>query len=283
MTRRLVGRWGTESVLLSFRHMASPYALAFGRPLVGTKQGLCPELGFTVSAVPSIFTISTWNHTLPRIQGLSTGHLGSHTLILVHTLTMNFHRGKQSCKLLCAFIWGECFCLWRIMPGGRWQPLSDDRGTSVPVGVSAQLFRGEQTCAAAVGGIRLLSGSPWVKCWGTWGYRWALIQQHSSVAGRAGASPRPRGMSPSTVTWASQVEGQGAGSGVAAHPTKSWDTHYRRKGPDIERKRLPVTAWVLVKTFLVGAGTREWMLLNCGVGEDSWESLGLQGDPTSPS
>ena len=22
----------------------------------------------------------------------------------------------------------------------------------------------------------------------------------------------------------------------------------------------------------------EWMLLNCGVGEDSWESLGLQGD-----
>ena len=25
------------------------------------------------------------------------------------------------------------------------------------------------------------------------------------------------------------------------------------------------------------------MLLNCGVGEDSWESLGLQGDPASPS
>ena len=25
------------------------------------------------------------------------------------------------------------------------------------------------------------------------------------------------------------------------------------------------------------------MLLNCAVGEDSWESLGLQGDPTSPS
>ena len=24
------------------------------------------------------------------------------------------------------------------------------------------------------------------------------------------------------------------------------------------------------------------LLLNCGVGEDSWESLGLQGDPTSP-
>ena len=28
--------------------------------------------------------------------------------------------------------------------------------------------------------------------------------------------------------------------------------------------------------------TEELMLLNCGVGEHSWESLGLQGDPTSP-
>ena len=27
---------------------------------------------------------------------------------------------------------------------------------------------------------------------------------------------------------------------------------------------------------------KELMPLNCGVGEDSWESLGLQGDPTSP-
>ena len=29
--------------------------------------------------------------------------------------------------------------------------------------------------------------------------------------------------------------------------------------------------------------TQELMLLNCGVGEDSCESLGLQGDQTSPS
>ena len=29
--------------------------------------------------------------------------------------------------------------------------------------------------------------------------------------------------------------------------------------------------------------TEKLMLLNCGDGEDSWESLGLQGDPTSPS
>ena len=29
--------------------------------------------------------------------------------------------------------------------------------------------------------------------------------------------------------------------------------------------------------------TEKLMFLNCGVGEDSWESLGLQGDPTSAS
>ena len=28
---------------------------------------------------------------------------------------------------------------------------------------------------------------------------------------------------------------------------------------------------------------KELMLLNCGIEEDSWESLGLQGDPTTPS
>ena len=30
------------------------------------------------------------------------------------------------------------------------------------------------------------------------------------------------------------------------------------------------------------AERQKLMVLNCGVGEDSWESLGLQGDPTSP-
>ena len=29
--------------------------------------------------------------------------------------------------------------------------------------------------------------------------------------------------------------------------------------------------------------TKELILLNCGIGEGSSESLGLQGDPTSPS
>ena len=33
----------------------------------------------------------------------------------------------------------------------------------------------------------------------------------------------------------------------------------------------------------VWKNTKELMLLNCGDGEDSWESLGLQGDQTCPS
>ena len=36
-------------------------------------------------------------------------------------------------------------------------------------------------------------------------------------------------------------------------------------------------SWIIKKL-----STEELMLLNCGVGEYSWESLGLQGDPTSP-
>ena len=36
-------------------------------------------------------------------------------------------------------------------------------------------------------------------------------------------------------------------------------------------------------SWTIKLSTEELMLLNCGVGEDSWESLGLQGGPTSPS
>ena len=36
------------------------------------------------------------------------------------------------------------------------------------------------------------------------------------------------------------------------------------------------------ESWTVKLSTEELMLLNCGVGEDSFESLGLQGDPTSP-
>ena len=37
------------------------------------------------------------------------------------------------------------------------------------------------------------------------------------------------------------------------------------------------------ESWTIKFNTEELMLLNCGVGEDSLESLGLQGDQTSPS
>ena len=37
------------------------------------------------------------------------------------------------------------------------------------------------------------------------------------------------------------------------------------------------------ESWTIKLSAKELMLLNCGVGEDSWESLGLHRDPTSPS
>jgi len=37
------------------------------------------------------------------------------------------------------------------------------------------------------------------------------------------------------------------------------------------------------ESWTIKLSAEELMLLNCGVGEDSLESLGQQGDPTSPS
>ena len=43
----------------------------------------------------------------------------------------------------------------------------------------------------------------------------------------------------------------------------------------------PVVIYECESWTIKKAEREELMLLNCGVGEDSWESLGLQGDPTS--
>ena len=45
----------------------------------------------------------------------------------------------------------------------------------------------------------------------------------------------------------------------------------------------PVVVYGCESWTIKKAEHRRLMLLNCGVGEDSRESLGLQGDPTSPS
>ena len=47
-----------------------------------------------------------------------------------------------------------------------------------------------------------------------------------------------------------------------------------------EKNLVEVSWWLMVWDVMLSA--EELMLLNCGVGEDSCESLGLQGDPTSP-
>ena len=41
-------------------------------------------------------------------------------------------------------------------------------------------------------------------------------------------------------------------------------------------------SWIIKKAEHQRLSAKELMLLYCGVGEDSRESLGLQGDPTSP-
>ena len=45
----------------------------------------------------------------------------------------------------------------------------------------------------------------------------------------------------------------------------------------------PVVRYGCENWTIKKAECRRLMLLNCGVGEDSWESLGLHGDPRSPS
>ena len=46
---------------------------------------------------------------------------------------------------------------------------------------------------------------------------------------------------------------------------------------------LPVVMYGCESWTIKKLSSEELILLNCGVGEDSRESLGLQGDPTSPS
>ena len=59
---------------------------------------------------------------------------------------------------------------------------------------------------------------------------------------------------------------------------KSRDTTLSTKVHLVKAVVFPVVMYGLWRKL----STEELMLLNCGVGEDSWESLGLQGDPTSP-
>ena len=64
---------------------------------------------------------------------------------------------------------------------------------------------------------------------------------------------------------------------------KNRDITFPTKVCLIKAMVFPVVMYGCESWTIKKASTEELMLLNCGVGEDSWESLGLQGDPTSPS
>ena len=64
---------------------------------------------------------------------------------------------------------------------------------------------------------------------------------------------------------------------------KSRDIIWPTKVRLVKAMVFPVVMYGYDSWTIKKAEHQELKLLNCGVGEDSWESLGLQGDPTSPS
>ena len=64
---------------------------------------------------------------------------------------------------------------------------------------------------------------------------------------------------------------------------KSRDITLLRKVHIIKGMAFSVVMYGCESWTIKKADVKELMLLNCGAGEDSWESLGLQGDPTSQS
>ena len=64
---------------------------------------------------------------------------------------------------------------------------------------------------------------------------------------------------------------------------KSRDITLLTKVHIVKAMVFPVVVYGFESWTIKKAEHQELMLLNCGVGEDSWESLVLQGDPISPS
>ena len=63
---------------------------------------------------------------------------------------------------------------------------------------------------------------------------------------------------------------------------KSRDITLLRKVRLVKAMVFPVVMYGCESWTIRKLSAEELMLLNCSVGEDSWESLGLHGDPTSP-
>ena len=64
---------------------------------------------------------------------------------------------------------------------------------------------------------------------------------------------------------------------------KSRDTTLPTKVHIVNAMVFPVVMYGCENWTIKRLNTKELMLLNCGVGEDSWESLGLQGNPSTQS
>ena len=101
---------------------------------------------------------------------------------------------------------------------------------------------------------------------------WELDYKESWMLG-VGALGRPSGM-----VWGGRRE-EGSGWGIHGY---LWRIHF-----DIWQNQYNIVKLKNKIKFKKKKerklSTKELMLLNCDVGEDSWESLGWQGDPTSPS
>ena len=59
--------------------------------------------------------------------------------------------------------------------------------------------------------------------------------------------------------------------------------YFANKGPSSQGYGLSSSHIWMWELDIKKAEHQNLMLLNCGVGEDSCESVGLQGDPTNPS
>ena len=75
-------------------------------------------------------------------------------------------------------------------------------------------------------------------------------------------------------TWGDQSTGISALASFFPKKSQGWF-------PSDSSKMLNIKIFYFIP-FPIGLKLMQLMLLNCGVGEDSGESLGLQGDPTSP-
>ena len=138
-----------------------------------------------------------------------------------------------------------------------------------------------------------LSSIPWGR-WGSDTTEWlhfhfhALEKEmatHSSVlAWRIPGTAEPGGLpSKGSHRVGHDWSDLAAAAAAADSILKSRDITFPEKICLVKAMVFPVVMYGCESWTIKKVSTKELMLLNSGVGEDSWESLGLQGDPNNPS